>query len=75
MLKYRIDIDREACNGDRLCGEEAPNTFGLDKEGKAVVVDPQGDPPEYIRAAAKSCPLEGITLRDAVTGQQVWPRL
>ena len=74
MAKYRIEIDREACAGDRACTEEAPNTFALDDEGKSTVVNPDGDPPEYIRAAAKKCPFEGITLYDTETGEKVWPR-
>ena len=74
MAKYKIEIKREACVGDRACSEEAPDTFAIDDEGKAVVADPNGDPPEYILWAAKHCVHEGITLHDAKTGKQVWPR-
>ena len=73
MAKYKIDIDREECIGDRLCSEEAPGTFDVDDEGKGIVTDPQGDPPEDILAAAKCCPLDAITLHDMKTGEQVWP--
>ncbi len=72
MAKYRIEIDRDACVGDKLCREKAPATFGADAEGKGVVQDPDGDSPEDIRAAAKSCRLEAITLHDAETGELVW---
>jgi ferredoxin len=73
MAKYRIEIDREACVGDGLCREEALATFDLDDESKAVVTNPEGDPPEHILLAAKNCPLDAIVLRDPETGDQIWP--
>lgn len=74
MAKYRIGVNRDLCSGDGLCCEEAPATFERDDELKAVVVDPEGDPPEDILSAAQSCPLDAITLHDTETGAQVWPR-
>lgn len=74
MAGYRIVIDVEACDGDKLCGEIAPATFEMDDEGRARVVDPWGDPPEDILTAAQSCPLQGITLYDFDTGARVWPK-
>ena len=73
MTVYRIEIDREACDGDKLCGEIAPATFEMDDEGKAFVANPAGDFPEDVLAAAKNCPLQGITLYDTLTGEKVWP--
>lgn len=73
MAQYTIETDRDACIGDRLCCEEAPGTFDVDEEGKVVIINPEGDLPEYVLAAARSCPLEAIILRDAETGEQVWP--
>jgi len=73
VAKYRIEIDREACIGDGLCVDEAPGTFEMDDEEIAVVIDPEGDDPETILAAAESCPSEAIILYDAETGAKVWP--
>lgn len=73
MARYKILIDRDACDGDRLCSEIAPGTFEMDDEGKVRVIDPQGDPAEDILEAAQRCPLQGITLLDADTGMKVWP--
>ena len=75
MTKYKIQVNREVCVGDRACSEEAPETFALDEDGKAVVTNVQGDPPEDVLRAAKQCVHEGITLHDAETGEQVWPRI
>jgi ferredoxin len=73
MQKFRIDINREQCVGDGLCRETAPDTFDSDPEGKSVVIDPQGDEPQYIQDAAEECRLSAITLTDAKTGKRVWP--
>lgn len=74
MTRYRITIDSENCALDRLCCEEAPNTFDVDEQGRTYVVDPEGDPPEYIKLAAKRCQMQAITLHDAETGEQVYPK-
>ncbi len=74
MASYRISIDREACVGDRLCCETAPDTFDMDEDGKSVVKNPEGDPPKIVLAAAMSCRLQAISLFDAVTAEKVWPR-
>ena len=73
MAKYRIEIDRDACVGDELCVEEAPGTFEMDDEDIAVVINPEGDDPDAILAAAEACPSEAIILYDVETGAKVWP--
>ena len=73
MAKYRIEIDRDVCAGDRLCTEEAPGTFEIDPHGKSSVMNPEGDPPEDILSAARKCPLQGITVFESQTGKKVWP--
>ncbi len=40
MPKYKIVIDRDECIGDGLCCGEAPATFAMDDEDKAVVTIP-----------------------------------
>ena len=73
MPKYKIQIDRELCEGDKRCSEEAPGTFQMDEEGKSTVIDPQGDSSREILRAARHCNMEAISLFDAETGRQVWP--
>ena len=74
MIEYTIEVDREACVGDRMCCEEAPGTFEVDAEGKVVVTNPRGDQPENVLSAAQRCRMKGITLYDADTGARIWPR-
>lgn len=71
--KLKIIIDREECIGDSACEADAPNTFAMDDDNKAIVVDPQGDDMECIQAAAEACPVECIRLIDEATGQTVYP--
>ena len=73
MAKYKIEVDREECIGDNLCVEEAEGTFEMDDEDIAIVINPEGDDPDTILEAAKSCPVDAIILHDAETGEKVWP--
>jgi ferredoxin len=73
MAKYRIEIDRDICISDLVCCEEAPNTFVMDDEDIAAVVDREGDPDETIRCAAESCPVDAIALYDEKTGERICP--
>lgn len=74
MPKYRIELDREKCTGDKQCVDLAPETFGIDSEDKSYVIDAGGNWPEYVLKAARMCPADAITLYDAESGQQVWPK-
>ena len=61
-MPLTIKIDRERCMGSGNCSFWAPATFDLDDEGKAIVVDPLGDPLEKIQGAADGCPTLAISL-------------
>lgn len=60
----RIDIDREKCMGSGNCSYWAVNTFDLDDEGLAIVIDPDGDDIDKVRNAERGCPTNAITLSD-----------
>jgi len=57
-------VDREICTSCGLCNELAPNTFGLDDEEIAYVINPAGDPEEDIQEAIDGCPVEAISWED-----------
>ena len=42
--------------GSGNCSFHAPSTFDLDDDLKAVVLDPDGDPPAKVRLAVDGCP-------------------
>jgi ferredoxin len=56
----RIEVDRQRCMGSGECSYHAPATFDLDDELKAVVLDPDGDPPAKVRVAVDACPTNAI---------------
>ena len=71
--KLKICIDKDECIGDGLCVDEAPETFELDDDDKAVVLENSTDSRDTIIDAAKSCPLDIITVEDKETGEKLYP--
>ncbi len=71
--KYEIEILRDVCIGAASCVAIAPETFALDEENKVVIVESDWDEDEIILAAAQSCPVFAIIVRDAQTGTQIFP--
>ena len=63
-MPFEIAIDRERCMGSGNCSFWAPNTFDLDDEGVAIVINPDGDDPSKIQNAANGCPTQAITLTE-----------
>jgi ferredoxin len=68
-----VVIDREACVGSGMCVATAAGTFALDRGGQAVVLDPSGDPVSAVLEAAEGCPVTAIQVRDADTGEVLFP--
>lgn len=73
MARYRIEINKEVCFGDKKCVDFAPDTFTMDENDRVSVTNPEGNWPEYILKAAKWCPNDAISLYDADTGERIWP--
>ena len=61
-MTLEVRVDRDRCMGSGNCAFHAPNTFDLDDEMKATVLDPAGDPEEAVRLAAEGCPTGAITV-------------
>lgn len=73
MTKYHIVIDKDACVGDKLCADTAPDVFISDAEGKPIVLTEDTKWPENILWIAKNCPVDAVKIYDTETGKQVWP--
>lgn len=88
-MKLRIVIDPDLCIGAASCVTVAPDTFVMNIENKAEVLDhgQAPDGPQYERVveateaekdnlimAAQSCPTLAITIFDE-QGQQLYPNL
>ena len=79
--KLDVGVDHDLCMGASSCVELAPDVFHLDWSKKKSIFDPaplealngSSADPEKIFKAAQSCPYRAIFLRDAVTGEFVFP--
>ena len=63
---WRIEVDRDLCQGHAVCEGEAPGVFSVSKKGDLTVLDAR--PPEELRAAAeeavKYCPTHALSIID-----------
>ena len=71
--KLKICVNREECIGDGACVDEAPGTFELDDDSKAIVVDASADSRDQILDAARACPVDAIIVEDKATGEKLYP--
>lgn len=71
--KYKVQVIRDLCIGAASCLAFSAETFVLDDENKAVIVEESSDTPENILLAAQSCPTKAIIVVDTETGETVWP--
>lgn len=56
-----VYIDMDECIGCESCAEIAPETFSFDEnEGKARVINPDGNSEDEIQEAIDTCPSECI---------------
>ena len=70
---YTVNIDRDLCIGAATCTAIAPQTFNLDNEAKAIIIESAGaDDDEAVLEGAKACPVAAIQLVDGA-GKQVFP--
>lgn len=60
--RREIAVDRDRCMGSGNCTFYAPATFEIGDDLIAVVVDPDGDPPDKIRLAIDGCPTRALSL-------------
>jgi len=71
--KLKISVDLNVCVGNAMCETFATNTFTLNEDRQSAVADPDGDPEETVLEAAENCPVSAITVKDAETGEQLFP--
>ncbi len=70
---YTVEVDHSVCIGAAPCSAMAPNTFGIDANGKAVILaTADGDDIDTIMNAARSCPVAAIRIKNAA-GEVVFP--
>lgn len=68
-MTLTVTIDEAACAAHGDCVDVAPEVFVLDDVAKVVGTGPD----ELLLAAAEACPSAAIVLRDAETGDHIYP--
>ncbi len=68
----KVTVDRALCIGITNCVAFAPTVFQMDKENKAIVLDPKSVPLKKLLEAAESCPQNAITVEDD-NGRELYP--
>ena len=57
-------VDADICTGCELCTQIAENTFAMNDDGVAEVVNPTGDAEDTIQEALDTCPVEALSWQD-----------
>lgn len=71
--KLRISIDHNVCVGTAMCTTIAPDVFQLNANRQSEAVNPAGGTEDRILEAAENCPVSAITVKDAESGEQLFP--
>lgn len=73
IRKLKMHVDRDLCIGAATCVAIAPQTFLLDSEAKAIILNTaEADTDETIIDAARGCPTAAIIIED-VNGNKIFP--
>lgn len=72
--KYIVEVKRDLCIGAASCVAIAANTFQLDEKNLVYILETDWDQDDIVLAAAQSCPVFAIIIKDAATGKQIFPQ-
>ncbi|AHH94992.1 hypothetical protein GCM10010174_57410 [Kutzneria viridogrisea] len=70
-VRWRVGVSHD-CIGSGVCAGTAPEHFKLEG-GYAEPIAEEVDPDEAVIAAAESCPMEAILVRNAATDEVIAP--
>lgn len=74
IRNLKVWVDRDLCIGAATCVAIAPQTFILDSQAKAIILDSADkDSNETIIDAAKACPVAAIFVEDE-KGNRIFPK-
>ncbi len=73
VRNLKFHVDKDLCIGAATCVAIAPNTFLLDSDAKAIILDTaESDSDDTIIDAARGCPTAAIIVQDA-SGNNIFP--
>lgn len=74
VRNWKVWVDRDLCIGAATCIAIAPNTFLLDSEAKAIILDTMDqDSDDIILDSARGCPVAAIFI-EQTNGERVYPK-
>lgn len=72
--QYEVEVRPDVCTATQMCVSIDPSTFEFNAD--RGVSQPSHNPveaTEEVMEAAESCPVEAIVVRDAESGEQLFP--
>lgn len=69
---WRLDVDQRSCIGSGICTGIAPMHFAL-VNGAARPVFELTTPTQSVVDAARTCPMEAISVHDVADGRKIAP--
>lgn len=70
----KITVDRDMCIGAATCIAIAPNTYTLDSEAKAIILESADQDSDEVHIdAARGCPVAAIYIEDT-DGNKIYPK-
>lgn len=62
-VRWRVQVDRQLCEGHALCAETAPEVFDVGPDDLATAAEhPPNALRERVDGAVAACPCQGITV-------------
>jgi len=71
--RWLLEVDHGTCVSSGMCVGLAPAAFELTSARQSSPKLAEVDPDDAVLDAAENCPVEAITITDAVTGAAVFP--
>jgi len=72
--KYQVKVIAGKCIGAASCVAVAMETFKLNSDNLADVIDQDGNVDEDKMLAAQSCPTGAVEVWDTLTNKKIWPK-
>ncbi|MEV7230224.1 MULTISPECIES: ferredoxin [Polymorphospora] len=69
---WRVHVDPRRCIGSGICAGAAPDHFVLVADASVALAE-LVEPSQEVTDAAESCPMEAITVRDALDDRHISP--
>ncbi|MFA4083086.1 ferredoxin [Mycobacteroides salmoniphilum] len=65
-MPFRVDVDRDLCQGHAMCELEAPDYFRVPKRGTVEILDhePPDEARDEVERAVEECPARALFITE-----------